>query len=166
MRGVTLLGGLMLVCGMAGVFGGAERACATDPDPCPKFECRTLHAVWDAYLRELWAQAYFEVGMTTTTNHYYQDIFTTSSTEMNPYTLDGEKEVRLYPKCVPLCGKSANSKGKQAWQSPQEVAPLGEAWTPKDAVGPRGYCTPAPKGKGKTVDSLLNPNDDEYAPPQ
>jgi hypothetical protein len=162
---------LVAVSGVAGFFGGDAKVRATDPDPCSQYECKVVQAYWDANGAYDYVYAFFKVDEDVPYNSYVEGIFTPTATGKGPRILTGtpEKEDKrdrlLFPWCTPSCGKSLNTKGNMAWQSPQEVVRLGKGWKPQDALNDRGICTAVEGDVGKKTDPQTNHNDAERVPP-
>jgi hypothetical protein len=165
MRGTTLFFGLMTASGITGFLGSSSRVLATDPDPCPKWECRTVHSYWNPYGRS-GATTFFEVKTVTESNDGIVDIFTTNSTEKAPTdTKSGERDMWVFPNFTPMCGKSLNEDNIMAWQIHQEVVKSGKGWQPEDSTQSRYPCAEAKDKKGEQSKDQSNPNKAEFAPP-
>lgn len=170
MKGIPVLFGLMLAACLVGVFDNRSQVRATEPDPCDQYECKVIHAFWDAWYKDSYAVAYYKADTTDTTDDAEASIYTQSSSVSLPrYVPDpdiGERETWVFPKCSPMCGKSENTNKQMAWQSRQEVVRLGEGGLSKGDRLYRRRCTMEDSGKGKKIDPAVNDNTNLYSPPQ
>lgn len=164
MRGTTLFFGLMAASGITGFLGSPPQVMATDPDPCWKWQCRTVHSYWNPYGRD-GATTFFEVKTEVESNDGIVDIFTTNSTEESPTTKSGSRDLWIFTKFTPMCGKSLNVNNNMAWQIHQEVVKLGKGWQPEDSTLGRYPCAEAKDKIGKKSEDQTNPNKAEFVPP-
>lgn len=134
-------------------YGQSEsRLQSADPNPCSKWECKTVHAVW--YANRPTVQVRRKVGLTDNHNSARPDIFATTSTEKLPTAAGGNMDLWSFAACNPTCGKDVAGN----WQADQEVAPAGVGTIYEDNPWPRSVCTAAEGGNGVLATSQSNSN--------
>jgi len=150
---------LLLVSLIAGYSEGGPRARAVDPDPCPQYECRTVHAYWSG-LTDQFVTAYFQDAVNA--DQGFESMFTTNSVEKKPLQQPqpgSNVDTWLYPACTPFCGKDANGK----WQALQEVLKSGTG--EQNLTFARRPCTANGGNEGPKINPPVNANTDGYAIP-
>lgn len=144
-----------------GYFEGAAELQAIVPNACPKYECKSVHALWTA--GSMTVSAYFVPGSNATINSNtgVVDLFTPSTVEKKPRGDSGMFENWNFPSCNPMCGKDANGK----WQAQQEVAEGGNGT--KGTINPiqRQPCTQNGGQIGPVAASQSNDNTKGDNPP-
>jgi len=121
-RSVSVVVGCCLVIAfMAGMGSGMSVALAVDPNPCPMYKCKEIHAYWPGNST---ATGHLLKGTTTSTVNGYTDIFATTSTKKHPLQAPNttQIDVYVYAACVPTCGKDKDG----VWQATQEVSLSGQ----------------------------------------
>ena len=132
-----------------------------DPDPCPQYECRTIHAYWEGEQSTyVWA---LYIG-DNTADHGTEPLFTTNSVEKKPRLPVENPPTMLdlwaYTSCTPFCGKVA---GK--WQATQEVLTSGESELVQTGYVARRQCTANGGSEGPQIDPPVNSNVKGFNPP-
>jgi len=155
----------LLISGLYGYIGSIQVAKADIP-PCTNYECKTIHAYWDA-VQPTNVYAFHKVNLTDNYNNNVPQVFTDTSTEKDPPVSDGAYDGWVWDSCLPKCGKSVPIGGGAAtWQSKQEVTRAGNGWSPPGLKNqPRSHCTPAQGGNGVPSQDQRNWNDDPNAAP-
>jgi hypothetical protein len=143
---------------MMGALQPRRVAYAVDPAPCPQYECRTIHAYWDADPDK--AYAFFVAGKADNDSIAMVNIFTDTSVEQKPVlNADGRVDIRVFPACTPHCGKDNGGKGN--WQAQQSVTVLGVGKN-KTENDFKTICTP---GGGTQIQNPENKNAKGESPP-
>ncbi len=132
-----------------------------DPDACPQYKCRTVHAYWAGNAD--YVAAYHVKNEDGNADNGTEDIFTTNSTEDKPLIkTDSTVDYWRYPGCTPFCGKDGANK----WQATQEVLKSGTKVKDTQLNVMRTPCTATEKGaEGPTNANPTNGNINGNTPP-